>query len=160
MALVKIAGKKVVVLTIPPARNIPTAFNESRYIRIGSSKANLKDYPEREKKLFRLLDQGIDTIENTVAEYQNLTFRKLFGYYGSKGIVLREEMFEDNLGLRTEDGEYNMMAQLLSDNSHMPLRVSIFTGTTKGSNLFLLACLGVALAGGGIGAFAFFRRKR
>lgn len=83
-----------------------------------------------------LLDQGIDTIENTAAEYQNLTFRKLFGYYGSKGIVLREETFEDNLGLRTEDGEYNLMAQLLSDNSHTPLRVSIFTGTTKGSNLF------------------------
>lgn len=131
-----IDGKRVVVLTIPAAHNIPTAFNESRYIRIGSSKVNLKDYPEREKKLFRLLDQGIDTIENTAAQYQNLTFRKLFGYYGSKGMVLREETFEDNLGLRTENGEYNLMAQLLSDNSHIPLRVSIFTGTTKGSNLF------------------------
>ena len=68
--------------------------------------------------------------------YQKLTFRKLFGYYGSKGIVLREETFEDNLGLRTGDGEYNLMAQLLSDNSHMPLRVSIFTVLTKGSNLY------------------------
>ena len=129
-------GKRAVVLTIPAAKNIPTAFDESRYIRIGSSKANLKDYPEREKKLFRLLDQGIDTIENTPAQYQKLTFRKLFGYFGSKGIVLREETFEDNLGLRTSDGEYNLMAQLLSDNSHMPLRVSIFTGPTKGSNLY------------------------
>ena len=129
-------GKRVVVLTIPAAKNVPTAFDESRYIRIGSSKANLKDYPEREKKLFRLLDQGIDTIENTPAQYQKLTFRKLFGYFGSKGIVLREETFEDNLGLRTSDGEYNLMAQLLSDNSHMPLRVSIFTGPTKGSNLY------------------------
>ena len=132
----KIDGKRVVVLVIPAAKNVPTAFDESRYIRIGSSKANLKDYPEREKKLFRLLDQGIDTIENTPAQYQKLTFRKLFGYYGSKGIVLREETFEDNLGLRTGDGEYNLMAQLLSDNSHMPLRVSIFTGPTKGSNLY------------------------
>ena len=131
-----IKGKRVVALTIPAAKNVPTAFDESRYIRIGSSKANLKDYPEREKKLFRLLDQGIDTIENTPAQYQNLTFRKLFGYYGSKGIVLREKTFEDNLGLRTNDGEYNIMAQLLSDNSHMPLRVSIFTGSTKGSNLY------------------------
>ena len=131
-----IEDKRVVVLTIPAATNVPTAFDESRYIRIGSSKANLKDYPEREKKLFRLLDQGINTIENTPAQYQNLTFHKLFGYYGSKGIVLREETFEDNLGLRTSDGEYNLMAQLLSDNSHMPLRVSIFTGLTKGSNLY------------------------
>ena len=72
----KIDGKRVVVLVIPAAKNVPTAFDESRYIRIGSSKANLKDYPEREKKLFRLLDQGIDTIENTPAQYQKLTFRK------------------------------------------------------------------------------------
>ena len=49
---------------------------------------------------------------------------------------MREETFEENLGLRTGDGEYNLMAQLLSDNSHMPLRVSIFTGPTKGSNLY------------------------
>ena len=129
-------GKRVVALIIPVAKNVPTAFDDSRYIRIGSSKVNLKDYPEREKKLFRILDQGIDTIENTPAKYQKLTFRKLFGYYGSKGIVLREETFEENLGLRTADGEYNLMAQLLSDNSHMPLRVSIFTGPTKGSNLY------------------------
>ncbi len=129
-------GKRVVALIIPAAKNVPTAFDDSRYIRIGSSKVNLKDYPEREKKLFRILDQGIDTIENTPAKYQKLTFRKLFGYYGSKGIVLREETFEENLGLRTADGEYNLMAQLLSDNSHMPLRVSIFTGPTKGSNLY------------------------
>lgn len=33
-------------------------------------------------------------------------------------------------------GEFNMLAQLLSDNSHFPLRVSIFDGETKGSNLF------------------------
>lgn len=132
----KLDGKRVVVLTIPAAKNVPTAFDERRYIRIGSSKANLKDYPEREKKLFRLLDQGVDTIENTPAQYQKLTFQKLFGYFGSKGIVLREETFEDNLELRTSDGEYNLMAQLLSDNSHLPLRVSIFTGPTKGSNLY------------------------
>ncbi len=60
----------------------------------------------------------------------------MFGYYGSKGIVLKEETFEENLGLRTEEGEYNLMAQLLSDNSHIPVRVSIFTGTSKGSDLF------------------------
>ena len=36
----------------------------------------------------------------------------------------------------TESGEYNILAQLLSDNSHIPLRVSIFDGETKASNLF------------------------
>lgn len=44
--------------------------------------------------------------------------------------------FEKNLGLRNKDGEYNLLAQLLSDNSHFLLRVSIIEGETKGSDLF------------------------
>ena len=40
------------------------------------------------------------------------------------------------MGLKTEEGEFNILAQLLSDNSHFPLRVSIFDGETKGANLF------------------------
>ena len=49
----KIDGNRVVVLVIPAAEEIPTAFKEKRYIRIGSSKAALKDYPKREIQLFR-----------------------------------------------------------------------------------------------------------
>lgn len=77
----------------------------------------------------------MNTIETMTSEYQNLTFNKLFGYYGSRGIVLRSETFEKNLKLKTKDGNYNVLAQLLSDNSHIPMRVSIFEGTTKASRL-------------------------
>ena len=38
--------------------------------------------------------------------------------------------------LLTEDGKYNIMAQLLSDNSHVPARIAIFTGKTKSSKLY------------------------
>ena len=124
------------MLVIPAAVEIPTAFNGSRYIRIGSSKCNLKDYPKREVELFKILSNRVETIETMPAKYKDLTFSKLFGYYGSKGIVLNEKTFIKNLGLKNEDGEFNLMAQLLSDNSHIPLRVSIFEGKTKGSNLF------------------------
>lgn len=106
-------------------------FKEKRYIRIGSSKANLKDYPKREIQLFKILDGRVETIEALPAKYQELTFSKLFGYYGSKGIVLNERTFEKNLGLRNKDGEYNLLAQLLSDNSHFPLRVSILKEKRK-----------------------------
>lgn len=128
--------RRVVVLVIPAAEGIPTSYKEKRYLRIGSSKCNLKDYPQREIQLFKILDGRVDTIETLPAKYQELTFSKLFGYYGSKGIVLKEETFEKNLGLRNDEGEYNLLAQLLSDDSHIPLRVSIFEGDTKGSNLF------------------------
>ena len=78
----------------------------------------------------------MEAIETLLIKYQELIFSKLFEYYGSKGIVLNEKNFEKNLGLRNKDGEYNLLEHLLSDNSHFPLRVSIFEGETKGSNLF------------------------
>lgn len=131
-----IKNKRVVVLVIPAAEEIPTAFKEKRYIRIGSSKCNISKYPKREIQLFKILDGRMETVDTMKAKYQDLTFSKLFGYYGSKGIVLNEKSFEKNLGLRNEKGEYNLLAQLLSDNSHFPIRVSIFEGETKASNLF------------------------
>ena len=131
-----IDGKRIVLLTIPAAVEIPTAFNGSRFIRIGSSKCNLKDYPKREVELFKILSDRIETIETVSAKYQDLMFSKLFGYYGSRGIILNEKTFVKNLGLKNEKGEYNLMAQLLSDNSHRPLRVTIFEGNTKGASLF------------------------
>ena len=133
---VEIKGKRVVVLLIPPATEIPTSFRETRFIRIGSSKNNIRKYPKREIQLFKILDGRVETIETLPAKYHDLSFNKLFGYYGSKGIVLKAETFEKNLKLKNKDGEYNMLAQLLSDNSHIPLRVSIFEGKTKSSPLF------------------------
>ena len=87
-------------------------------------------------QLFKILDGRVETIESLPARYQDLTFSKLFGYYGSKGIILRQETFIKNLGLKNSKGEFNLLAQLLSDDSHLPLRVSIFDGKTKGSPLF------------------------
>ena len=128
-------GHRVVLLTIPAATEIPTAFLDRRYIRIGASKCNLKDYPKREVELFKILSNRVETMENVPAKYQNLSFYKLFGYYGSKSIVLNEKTFVRNLGLKTDEGYYNLLAQLLSDNSHIPLRVSIFGGKTKAAKL-------------------------
>ncbi len=133
---VMISGRRVVVLVIPAAEDIPTAFREKRYIRIGSSKVSLKDYPKREIRLFQILSGRKETIETVPSKYQDLTFSKLFGYYGSRGMILREETFIRNLSLKNSDGEFNLLAQLLSDDSHIPLRVSIFDGETKASPLF------------------------
>lgn len=132
----EIDSKRVVVLIIPAAEEIPTAFKDKRFIRIGSAKNNIKNYPKREIQLFKILSGQVETIETLPSKYQDLTFRKLFGYYGSRGIVLNEKTFEKNLSLRNKNGEYNLLAQLLSDDSHIPLRVSIFEGKTKGTNLF------------------------
>lgn len=128
--------KRVVVLVIPAAKMIPISFAEERYIRIGSSKEKLRKYPEKESFLFTMLREGFPTIENTESEYQDLSFEKLQIYYGAKGVKLNTEQFKKNLGLYTQSGKYNIMAQLLSDNSHIPIRVAIFSGTTKADNMY------------------------
>ncbi len=131
-----IEGKRVVVLVIPAAKIVPTAYAEERYIRIGSSKEKLRKYPERESFLFSILREGFPTIENTASEYQDLSFEKLLIYYGAKGIKLNMEQYKKNLGLYTADGKYNIMAQLLSDDSHIPVRVAIFSGKSKSDNMY------------------------
>lgn len=133
---IEVQGKRVVVLDIPAAKTVPTSFDGIRYIRIGSSKEKINKYPEREAQLFNVLTNGLLTIETVESEYQDLTFVRLFTYYAGRGITLRQETFEKNLGLRTKDGKYNMMAQLLSDDCHMPIRISIFRGETKAAPLF------------------------
>lgn len=129
-------GKRLVVLEIPRAKNIPTSFDGIRYIRIGSSKVNLNKYPDRESKLFEVLSDTERTIENIESEYQDLTFERLFTYYAGRGISLKVETFKKNLGLLTKDGKYNLLAKLLSDNSYISVRVSIFSGETKASPLY------------------------
>ena len=133
---IEVQGKRVVVLDIPAAKTVPTSFDGIRYIRIGSSKEKINKYPEREAQLFNVLTNGLPTIETVESEYQDLTFVRLFTYYAGRGITLRQETFEKNLGLRTKDGKYNMMAQLLSDDCHMPIRISFFRGETKAAPLF------------------------
>lgn len=129
-------NKRLVILEIPCAKNIPTAFDGNRYLRIGSSKVNLNRYQDREGHLFEILRNKTKTIENLESNYQDLSFSRLFTYYAGRGISLKLETFKKNLGLLTKDGKYNLMAQLLSDDSHIPVRVSVFSGETKASPLY------------------------
>ena len=129
-------GKRVVVLMIPAAKDVPTSFDRNRYFRIGSNKVNLIDYPKREAQLFMALHGEIPTIEKVASEYQELTFNKLFAFYGSRGISLHKRTFMKNLNLLTSEGKYNVMAQLLSDNSQIPIRFGLFTGKTKTSTMY------------------------
>jgi predicted HTH transcriptional regulator len=126
-----VRDQRVVVLEVPAARISPTSFAGERWIRIGSSKERLSRYPERESQLFDVLRHGLPTVENTPSLYQELTFSRLFTYYAGRGIELREATFRKNLKLLTEDGRYNLLAQLLSDDSRIPIRFSVFSGETK-----------------------------
>lgn len=131
-----IDGKNVVCLTIPKAHNIPTAFMKVRYIRIGSSKEDISKYPSKEVELFNVLKNGFPTVDNIESANQSLSFSQLFTYYAGKGIELRLSTFKKNLHFLTKTGKYNLLAQLLSDNSDISIRVSLFSGTDKTAPLF------------------------
>ncbi len=131
-----VEGKRIVVMQVSAAQKVPTSFDSVRYLRIGSSKVNLAKFPDREANLFKILNVGLPTVNNIVSEYQDLTFDKLFVYYASKGIILNASNFKKNLGLITDDGKYNLLAQLLSDDSHFPIRFSVFSGTSKASTMY------------------------
>lgn len=133
---ITIQGKRVVVLVIPAAYKVPTAFDGIRYIRIGSCKENLMKYPESESQLFYILRNGFPSVSNTESEYQDLSFNKLFTYYESRGVQLNKRTFKKNLGFLTESGKYNLLAQLLSDDSHFSIRFGIFAGTNKASTMY------------------------
>ncbi len=49
---------KVVVMEILAAVNTPTSFKGMEYIRIGSYKKRLKDYPEKERKRWLSFEQN------------------------------------------------------------------------------------------------------
>jgi ATP-dependent DNA helicase RecG len=49
-------GKRLVVLEVPSALHTPVAFRGNRFIRVGSQKRQLKDHPERERVLWKCLE--------------------------------------------------------------------------------------------------------
>ena len=62
---------------------------------------------------------------------QNLSFRELKIYYSEKGYHLDDNSFESNLNLINSSGEYNLLAELLSDSNDIPLIFVKFKGNNK-----------------------------
>lgn len=48
---------KVVVMEIPAAVNTPTSFKDTEFVRVGSYKKKLKEFPEKERKLWLSFEQ-------------------------------------------------------------------------------------------------------
>lgn len=63
----------------------------------------------------------------------DLSFRELKIYYSEKGYHLEDKSFEINLNLKNEVGEYNLLAQLLSDRNNIPFIFAKFKGKNKSS---------------------------
>lgn len=67
----------VVILQIERASNKPVQFSGQEYIRIGSYKKNLKEYPEKERELWRVFEQ---TPYEDLISLQNVPESKVLNY--------------------------------------------------------------------------------
>ena len=55
---ISVEERRVVLLEIDPAAHRPVAFEGVEFIRVGSTKRKLKDYPEKERALWRRFDRA------------------------------------------------------------------------------------------------------
>ena len=100
-------------------------------IRIGTSCKEMT--PEQIK--IRYEKRFIDTeyMLKKRSHSSDLSFRELKIYYSEKGYRLEDKSFETNLNLRNEAGEYNLLAELLSDRNNIPFIFVKFQGENKAS---------------------------
>lgn len=84
------------------------------------------------KKMF--VASGFDFIRESPARMNDLHFSQLISLFVSKGFhVNNVKNFAKNEKLFTDDGRYNQMAELLSDESDVSIKVARFPGKDKAS---------------------------
>lgn len=83
------------------------------------------------KQKFEYGLSNIDMMVRRESYYQNMKFTKFKMLLLENGYHLDENTFESNFKLRTNDGAYNYLAELLSDDNSIPFIFAKFKGRTK-----------------------------
>jgi ATP-dependent DNA helicase RecG len=60
-----VSGRHVALIEVPAASHTPVRFRDHEYVRVGSYKKKLRDYSEKERELWRILERH--SWENEVA---------------------------------------------------------------------------------------------
>lgn len=128
-------GKTLVFINVPKgSRNI---YCQKKYgfssagctIRVGTTCREMT----AEQIRIRYEQNFIDTeyMLKKRSSYADISFRNLKIYYTEKGYHLDDASFEVNLNLRNSEGEYNLLAELLSDRNNIPFIFVKFQGLDK-----------------------------
>lgn len=144
-------GSEIVVLEIKRASHRPVDFQGQEYIRIGSYKKKLKDYPEKTRQLYRLFDKT--PFEEQIAA-DNLPSEQVLqlldypSYFDLLELPLPENregilrsLSEDDLIIKNQAGNWNitnlgaiLFAKKLADFKHLArksIRVVVYKGNSK-----------------------------
>lgn len=123
---VEIDGRTVVILEIPRSPSKPVQFQGQEYIRIGSYCKKLKDFPEKERELWRVFDR-VPFEELCVAE--RLASDEVLA-------LLNFPSYFDLLGLPLPDGAEKILRQLAEDRMVAANQAGGWDITNLGAVLF------------------------
>ena len=85
---------------------------------------------EIERRFIKTYSKHLSMVE-TPSSQKEFSFNQLKIYYSSRGYHLNDETLVDNLHLKTDDGRYNFLAELLSDKNRISIKVARFQGEDK-----------------------------
>ena len=99
------------------------------FVRIGTScRSMTEEQIEKRFESIYFFKQDITQIESNLSSF---SFRQLKIYYGEKSYHLNDETFENNLGFKTKNEKYNLLAELLSDTNRISIKIARFRGSDK-----------------------------
>ena len=101
------------------------------YERVGSTKRSMT-HEEIQKRFISSL-KPIDFLTVIPSSYKPITLNQLRIYYESLGYHLDSTTIAENLKLLTEDGKYNLLAELMSDKNRIGFIYARFHGKDKSS---------------------------
>ena len=127
ISLQLIDDKKIIKVAVKGSANIYSAF-EKYYTR--SFDEDKKVSPDMLRELMNRKGEP-DLIINEPTIRSDLKFETLKGLFLIKGRKINDEQFENNMKLYTNDGKFNYMAELLSDNNDISIKVVTFAGKDK-----------------------------
>lgn len=141
----------IVILEIERASIKPVQFQGQEFIRIGSYKKNLKDFPEKERELWRIFDttpfENMLAIEN-VPEPEVLGYLDYPAYFElqdmplpeNRGLIL-DRLAQDRMISKSDSGRWNitnlgaiLFAKNLTKFSHLyrkSVRVIVYKGKDR-----------------------------
>ena len=152
---VEISSKRVVLMEISPASEQPVSFKGKEYIRVGSSKRELKNFPAKERELWRAFDRSAfeDGIAvDNVKEHDIFSLLDVASYFNMMNLPYPDnskpqldKMESERIIKRDNNGRYiitNMGAILFATNikefdrlSRKTMRVIQYDGDGRISNI-------------------------
>ena len=119
-------GKTIIKVRVT-GNNKPYSASGKYLIRSGSE--NKKIPPELLKEL--VFTNSEELILKLPSINQDMSFNQLKQLYISNGYTIDNKTFAKNSGLLTSDGQYNQLAEILSDNNNCSIKVVRFNGNDK-----------------------------